>query len=198
MAGPAPDALTDVPPAAREAVSALTAAPGEPVKMLVSGGIGTGKSSVLATVRTALRTAGVAVITRAPRAGDDPAAAIVIDDAHLLAGEELDQLAERVSDPGSTVVVATEPLTQRKELRALTTALERENPVISLGSLTAGDIAEAATLAIGAPPPAEVVRALMVSTGGLPFLLRPAMAALLSPRRRACGERRSCRQPSSQ
>ena len=181
MAGPAPDALTDVPPAAREAVAALTAAPGEPVKMLVSGGIGTGKSSVLATVRTALRAAGVAVITRAPRAGDDPAAAIVIDDAHLLAGEELDQLTERVSDPGSTIVVATEPLTQRKELRALTTALERENPVISLGSLTTGDIAEAATLAIGAPPPAEVVRALMVSTGGLLFLLRPAMAALLSP-----------------
>ena len=181
MAGPAPDALTDVPPAAREAVAALTAAPGEPVKMLVSGGIGTGKSSVLATVRTALRTAGVAVITRAPRAGDDPAAAIVIDDAHLLAGEELDQLVERVSDPGSTIVVATEPLTQRKELRALTTALERENPVIALGSLATGDLAEAATWAIGAPPPAEVVRALMVSTGGMLFLLRPAMAALLSP-----------------
>ena len=45
MAGPAPETLTDIPPAAREAVSALTAAPGEPVKILVSGGIGTGKSS---------------------------------------------------------------------------------------------------------------------------------------------------------
>ena len=38
MAGPAPEALTDIPPAARDAVSALTAAPGEPVKILVSGG----------------------------------------------------------------------------------------------------------------------------------------------------------------
>ena len=79
--------------------------------MLVSGGIGTGKSSVLAVVRAALRTAGLAVMTRAPRAGDDPDAAIVIDDAHLLADEELDRLVERVSDPGSTVVVAAEPLT---------------------------------------------------------------------------------------
>jgi predicted GTPase len=76
MAGPAPKALTDIPPAARDAVSALTAAPTEPVKILVSGGIGTGKSSVLAMVRTALRSADVPVTTRAPRTDDDPAAAI--------------------------------------------------------------------------------------------------------------------------
>ena len=68
MAGPAPVALTDIPPAAREAVSALTAAPAAPVKILVSGGIGTGKSSVLAVVRNALRSADIPVMTRAPRA----------------------------------------------------------------------------------------------------------------------------------
>ena len=181
MAGPAPEALTDIPPAAREAVSALIAAPTEPVKILVSGGIGTGKSSVLAMVRNALRSADIAVITRAPRAGDDPDAAIVIDDAHLLADEELEQLAERVSDPGSTVVVAAEPLTQRQALRALATALERENPVISLGSLTTPDVTEAAALATGGQPATEIVRALMVSTAGLPFLLRPAIAAAVSP-----------------
>ena len=181
MAGPAPEALTDIPPVAREAVSALIGAPTEPVKFMVSGGIGTGKSSVLATLRTALRSADVPVMTRAPREGDDPGAAIVIDDAHLLADVEIDRLAERVSDPGSTVVVAAEPLAQRPTLRALTTALERENPVISLGSLTPSDVAEATALAMGAPPPAEVVRALMISTAGLPFLLRPALAAVVSP-----------------
>ena len=181
MAGPAPEALTDIPPAARDAVSALTATPSVPVKILVSGGIGTGKSSVLAMVRSALRSADVPVMTRAPRAGDDQRAAIVIDDAHLLADEELDQLAERVSDPGSTLVVAAEPLTQQPALRALTTALERENPAVSLGSLTPPEVTEAAALAIGAQPPTEVVRALMVSTAGLPFLLRPAIAAAVSP-----------------
>ena len=181
MAGPAPEALTDVPPAAREAVSALTASPTEPVRILVSGGIGTGKSSVLAMVRTALRAADVTVMTRAPRADDDPGAAIVIDDAHLLTDEELDVLAERVSGPGSTVVIATEPLTQRPSLRALATALERQDPVIALGSLTAQEVGEAAAAAIGAPPPAELVRALLVSTAGLPFLLRPAIAAAVSP-----------------
>src|SRR4051812_23243496 len=126
MAGPTPQATTDIPPAAREAVAALAAAPTQPVRMLVSGGIGTGKSSVLAMVRDALRSADVRVITRAPREGDDPTAAIVIDDAHLLADDELQQLVERAPDPGSTVIVAAEPLAQRQALRALATALERE------------------------------------------------------------------------
>ena len=181
MAGPAPQALTDIPPAARDAVSALTAAPAEPVRILVSGGIGTGKSSVLAMMRNALRSADIQVMTRAPRAGDDPAAAIVIDDAHLLADEELEQLAERVSDPGSTVVVAAEPLIQRQALRALATVLERENPVITLGALTPPDVTEAAGLAAGGQPATEIVRALMLSTAGLPFLLRPAITAAVSP-----------------
>jgi DNA-binding CsgD family transcriptional regulator len=181
MAGPAPEALTDIPPAARDAVSALTAAPAEPVRILVSGGIGTGKSSVLAMMRNALRSADIQVMTRAPRAGDDPAAAIVIDDAHLLADEELEQLAERVSDPASTVVVSAEPLIQRQALRALATVLERENPVIILGALTPPDVTEAAGLAAGGQPATEIVRALMLSTAGLPFLLRPAITAAVSP-----------------
>ena len=48
MARPASEPLTDIPPAARDTVATLLAAPTVPVKVLVSGGIGTGKSSVLA------------------------------------------------------------------------------------------------------------------------------------------------------
>ncbi|MGH3675530.1 MAG: isoniazid response ATPase/transcriptional regulator IniR [Mycobacterium sp.] len=180
MAGPEPEHFTDIPPPARDAVSALIAAPTEPVKILVSGGIGTGKSSVLAVIRAILRDADVAVLTRAPR-DDDRDAAIVIDDAHLLTEEELHQLAERVSDPTSTVVVAAEPLAHQSALRALATAMERQSRVISLGSLAPSEVSEAAAVAIGAPPPTEIIRALMVSTAGLPFLLRPAIAAAVSP-----------------
>ncbi|WNG93258.1 isoniazid response ATPase/transcriptional regulator IniR [Mycobacterium sp. ITM-2016-00318] len=172
--------MNDIPPAAREAVSTLTAAPTEPVRILVSGGIGTGKSSVLAAMRNTLRSADIQVVTRAPRPDDDPGAAVVIDDAHVLADDELLRLAERVSDPRATVIVAAEPLTQRQSLRALVTALERENPVLSLGSLAASDVSEAAAAATGGQPSPELVRALMVSTAGLPFLLRPAVAAAAS------------------
>ncbi|HEX9833825.1 MAG TPA: LuxR family transcriptional regulator, partial [Mycobacterium sp.] len=92
MPKPAPEPAAEIPPLARDAVAALTAAPGDPVKILVSGGMGSGKSSVLAAVRSALRTAGVPVLTRPPRGGDDPGAAVVIDDAHLLDDSELEQL----------------------------------------------------------------------------------------------------------
>src|SRR3981081_4379889 len=98
MARPASEPLTDIPPAARDTVASLLAAPTVPGKIMVSGGIGTGKSSVPAAIRGGLRDTGVAVVTRPPREGDDPAAAIVIDDAHLLDDDELGRLAERVAN----------------------------------------------------------------------------------------------------
>ncbi|KUH82183.1 MULTISPECIES: isoniazid response ATPase/transcriptional regulator IniR [unclassified Mycobacterium] len=177
----ASDPRTDIPPAAREAVARLTTAPTEPVKLLVSGGIGTGKSSVLAAIRTALRSAGPAVLTRSLRAGDDPGAAVVIDDAHLLDDQELDHLAGRVADPASTVVIGTEPLVHRRALRALTTAIERENPIVALGPLPPAEVAHLAAEKLGGPPASDLVRSLLVATAGLPFLLQPAIAAAAAP-----------------
>src|SRR5881392_2217957 len=127
MARPASEPLTDIPPAARDTVGSLLAAPAVPVKILVSGGIGTGKSSVLAAIRSALRAANVAVLTRPPKKGDDSTAAFVIDDGHLLDDAELGRLGEMVADRASTVVIAAEPLAHRPALRSLATAIEREN-----------------------------------------------------------------------
>jgi DNA-binding CsgD family transcriptional regulator len=180
MPKPAPEQVTELPPSARDTIAALIAAPGDPVKILVSGGIGSGKSSALAAVRSALRTAGVRMLTRPPRSDDDPGAAVVIDDAHLLDDAELEKLVDRVADPASTVVVATEPLAHRPALRALATAIERENPVVSIGALSPPDVTRVATEILGAAPTPELVRALMVSTAGLPFLLQPTITAAAS------------------
>src|SRR5258708_15296201 len=106
MATPASDPLTDIPPAAHATVTSVLDAPTVPVKVLVSGGIGTGKSSVLAAIRSALREAGVAVLTRPPRDGDDSAAAVVIDDVHLLDDAELGRLRPRGAQPASTGLIA--------------------------------------------------------------------------------------------
>ena len=181
MARPASEPLTDIPPAARDTVATLLTAPTVPVKVLVSGGIGTGKSSVLATIRSALRAADVAVLTRPPRDGDDAAAAVVIDDAHLLDDAELGRLGELVADPASTVVVAAEPLAHHPALRSLATAIERENPVVSLAALSPAEVTRLAAETLGGPPTSEIVRSLMVATAGLPFLLQPAIAAAGSP-----------------
>lgn len=163
--------------AARSAIDAVLADPGAPVKLLVTGGIGTGKSTVLTEIREALREADRVVLTRAPRPDDAPEAAFVIDDAHLLDDSEIDRLAEKVADSAATVVVASEPLTHRLPLATLATALERENPAVRLGPLTGADVGRALSIASSAPATQETVRSVLAATAGLPFLLSAAAAA---------------------
>ena len=181
MTSPAPHRPTDLPAAAREAVAVVDADPGAAIKLLVTGGIGTGKSAVLAAVRTALRTSGRAVVSRPPGPEDtsDPATApaIVVDDAHLLDAPDLDRLTELVADPAATVVIAAQPLAHYPPLRSLATALERENPAIALGPLPPVEVGRTAAAMLGSPAPPELVRLLISATAGLPFLLRPALAA---------------------
>lgn len=162
MASPDITASTEVPPDARRIINALADGAQTPVKVLVSGGIGTGKTTVLAAVRDALRGAGMTVLTRSPRDGDPPDAAVVVDDAQLLPDAELLALVERIADPAATIVVAAEPCEQHTTLRTLAAALERERPRLSLGPLPVADH-------------------LLDSTAGLPFLVRAVAEAAQDP-----------------
>lgn len=146
MANPAPEHAVDLPRAVQEMLAGV---PSRPAKLLVSGGIGTGKSTVLAAVRATLREAGRTVLTRPPRPDDDQGAVFVIDDAHHLADDEIDCLTERSTDPSSTVVVAAEPLAHRPVLRALATALERENPIVALGPMSTAEVGRLLTATLG-------------------------------------------------
>src|SRR5690349_7590587 len=103
MSGP-----SEVPPAARDAIRALANAATLPTKVLISGGIGTGKSTLLAAARETLRDTGLTVLTHPPRDDDPPDAAHVVDDAQLLSDTELARLADRAADPRATLVVAAE------------------------------------------------------------------------------------------
>ena len=164
----------------RGAVEALTANPTEPAKVLVSGGIGTGKTSALTALRSALRAAGIATISRPPGLAGATDVAVVIDDAHLLDDDDLRRLTALVGEPRTTVVISAEPLAHRAALTELTTAIARENPAVTLGPLPGRDLLRAAAELLGAVPPPELGRALMASTAGLPFLLYPAIEAARS------------------
>lgn len=155
----------------------MDADPQAATKLLISGGIGTGKSAVLAAVRASFRAAGIPVLTRPARPDDAGRAVIVVDDAHLLDDADLDRLTALVADPDATVVVATQPLAHHPALRGLATALERENPAINLGPLPPVEVARIAAATLGAPAPPELVRLLMSATAGLAFLLRAALSA---------------------
>lgn len=177
MTRPATHRLTDLHPVSREAVAAVDADPGTATKMLVTGGLGTGKSAVLAALRASFRAAGRRVLSRPLPPDELVAAATVVDDAHLLDDADLDRLAELVADPAATVVVAAQPLAHFPALRRLVTALERENPAVALGPLSPVEVGRIATAMLGEPAAPEFVRLLMSATAGLPFLLRPALTA---------------------
>ncbi len=152
----------------------LTALGPEPVRLLVVGGIGSGKSTALHAVRRSLREAGGTVTTRL--SGDDDGAAVVIDDAHLLSDDELRRLADIADHADRTVVVAAQPRHHRPALAALASALERDRPRITLGPLTSGETARALADPSGHPPPGEVLEAAMTATAGIPFLVTAAAA----------------------
>lgn len=166
-----------LPPAAKAVLGALTAAPSAPVKVLLTGGIGTGKSFALNTFRDALRASGVSVGSRP----SDQATAVVVDDAHLLAPEELHRLAEVAADPSSTLVVATQPREHDENLRALMTAIERERPRITLEPLAGGDVSRLLADPSGHPPRTELVAAVLAATAGLPFLVAAVLASARPP-----------------
>ena len=161
-----------LPPTVGDAVSALGS---DPVKLLVTGGIGTGKSTVLLAARAALRDAGVEVVSR-PSAGRDRTA-LVVDDAHLLDGPELQRLSELAAEPSATLVVAVQPRDHDENLQALVTALEREQPRITLGPMTSAEISRRMTDPSGHPPRTELVTNILVATAGIPFLVDAALGS---------------------
>lgn len=166
--------LQQLPTTAREAVSTLGAGP---VKLLVTGGVGTGKSTLLVAARDALREAGSVVVTRPPADADPADAAVVVDDAHLLDGDDVRRLTELATAPSSTVIVAAQPRDHDEDLQALMTAIERERPRITLGPMTSAEISRRMTDPSGHPPRAELVSNIVVATAGIPFLVDAALAS---------------------
>lgn len=163
--------MTGVSPAVQTALDALRTDPAGPVKLLVIGGVGTGKSTTLAAIRAILRSAGVPVFNRPPRPAET-AAAFVIDDAHLLTDAQLGALADAAADPANTVVVAAQPREHDPALRAVMVTIEREAPRIVLGAHGPEEVAR--RLSIDGP---ATLDALMEATGGVPFIVQAAANA---------------------
>ncbi|CDO09255.1 LuxR family transcriptional regulator [Mycolicibacterium cosmeticum] len=153
-------------------LAGLIEAPTRPAKVLVSGGIGTGKTTRVSEVRSALRDAGRPVLSWVPEESEIDGAAIVIDDAELLDDDALVRLTTLVERAELTIVVAAAPLAHRAALGSLATALARENPVVTLGPLPPSEFPSL---------PHELVRAVQAATSGLLFLVAPVAAAVGTP-----------------
>lgn len=154
--------MSEIPPAVRDVVGAFAEDPG---KLLVVGGIGTGKTATLLAIREALRAKDIEVDT-APSTGAGRATALVVDDAETLSDDELGALTVAARAPAATVVVACQPCEQRPALRELIATIERERPRVVLGPLSRIEVSRRHD-----NQDAEIISAILAATAGLPFLV---------------------------
>jgi DNA-binding NarL/FixJ family response regulator len=161
------------PASARTVLAALDSGA---VKLLVIGGIGSGKSTALEVVRRNLRESGRTVVSRVPDEGG-AGTVVVIDDAHLLTASDLRRLTELADDPDCTVVVASEARDHDPALNGLGSVLEREHPRITLGPLPTGEVARTLADPSGHPLASDLIEATIAVTGGVPLLVSAIGAA---------------------
>ena len=104
---------------------------------------------------------------------------LVLDDAHLLAGDEAATLMQRVLDGRlSCVLGSTSPAELPEPLDWLWQSGQLVR--IDVEPLTSDDVATWITSLLGAPPDAPTLDALMADSAGLPGLLVDTLSALVS------------------
>lgn len=170
LAPPGSPAAVAVSPSARALLDGVRT--GNP-HMLVRGPAGTGKSALLAMVRSAVP--GSVIPGPVGGAEAQPGDAVVVDDAHLLSPAGLAALTELAARPELTVVVATEPRPGNAALRVLATALDGTVP---LGFLGVREVAARAELLLGAALPTQLVTMIHRLSGGVPRCVDAALTAL--------------------
>ena len=137
-----------------------------PVRGVVSGPMGSGKSAALRALRDELAARGLTVGTMPADAG--AVDVLLVDDAETLSGDELDALHAWAARPDASVVVAHAPA-RRGLLRRIGTLLEKTCPPVLLGEVTPEQIIEATRV------PPHCAHALVRQTGGLTWLTLAAV-----------------------
>ncbi|WP_439591766.1 LuxR C-terminal-related transcriptional regulator [Microbacterium sp.] len=143
-----------------------------PLRTIVVGPAGAGKSRILRYLRRALAERGVTVVTSASAADIralDPAHVLLVDDAHLLDDDRLAAVAQRADDERASLIVAARPWPLSDPLSAITGRLERTQPAIVLGHLSRSDLSGDAGL------PAGCADDILIRTGGSAWLVAESL-----------------------
>ncbi|RLK47922.1 DNA-binding CsgD family transcriptional regulator [Microbacterium telephonicum] len=139
-----------------------------PVRGVVLGPAGSGKTAALDALRAELRARGLTVADRA----DAPAEhVVVLDDAHALDDAALEAASACVDDPDRSIVVAYRDHAAPPRLRALAARLEKTTAPVLLGTVEVEQIAEATRV------PLACAHAIIRRTQGLTWLTLAALDA---------------------
>jgi DNA-binding CsgD family transcriptional regulator len=154
--------------------NAVCADPSAPLTVGVVGPGGCGKSALLAALHQAYLAAGVSVVgTGTAAVGLTPSldVAVLVDDAHQLAGPDLDRLRHLALTSDVRLVVAYRPWPRTPELAELEDALGGHQPPVLLDRLDRRGIQIRCAALLGGALPAAVVDLLCEQTGGVPMLI---------------------------
>jgi DNA-binding CsgD family transcriptional regulator len=151
----------------------------------VIGPGGHGKTVLLDALAAAFRTAGVEVRRDLPDPGVELGeVALLVDDAHLRAPAELEQLVRLAAGPLGYLVVAHRPWPRPTGTAALGAALAARRPPVVLDALDRAGVASRVTLRLGEPAGAagsaltQLVEMVLERTAGLPVLVDRLLDAL--------------------
>jgi hypothetical protein len=199
-----PSSADSVPIVATEAVEAAWEhVLGGPGHLLLVGAPGAGKSTALHAIEDRARDAGLPVSRVGPTldpattltSGEDPAPRLhLLDDAHLLPAESLEELLRRVEEGEGRLVAATRPGAGASGTGALP-ASTRGTRTVVLEAWSEAEVAALLALHPGSPStPGDIV----VATAALPWLVVDTVDSgrASGPGGRSHSERRPrCRPP---
>ncbi|WP_284740419.1 LuxR family transcriptional regulator [Amycolatopsis sp. RTGN1] len=153
----------------RELLAEIDARPADPLRLVLTGAHGHGKSTILAVISRHYRAAGVPVIGRdelvpGPWAAE---AAVLLDDADTLTAEAGSLLLERARETTRLVLTHT-PGTSGSAFTRLTTEQTRH---WRLAPWSSADVARFAGGALGRALAPERAAAVQRATGGVPRLI---------------------------
>jgi DNA-binding CsgD family transcriptional regulator len=172
-----PDA--GVPPGGAGLARWVATHPREPLVASVLGPGGTGKTMLLDVLAGHYRAAGVPVHRVSGTAparfdgdGDgDGDGVVLVDDAHLLGRDRLDDLHRLVRGGDARVVLAHRPWPRPDGLAELSAGVGARRTVTVVGHLDRRAVAERIATRLGGEPPDGMVDLVHVQSGGLPTLV---------------------------
>ena len=162
----------------REVVE-FTADPTRPLRAVVCGQGGSGKSVLLGLLADVLRDAGIAVVDDAGDAAEpDPQAVVLLDDVQDLDEPTLDALRQGAARPGVRIVVAHRPLSGAPGLPAFLRSVEVGGRGVLLGPLGRAGVADRAAVLLAGRQDPTLVEHVLAQTAGQPRLVDRLLTGL--------------------